>query len=194
MPSRQARLDYKRHPEALANFMHAQGGFLPEAPEPTIAQGSPPPRRRRSVSSYSMNHSASNHPMEHSREFEDRQTDPMYSPSIPARKALPDALLSKAFGASTLLFQHAETSSEEVCNDLNELESLKKLSMNELLAVFRGTDPAPPHPSPSPSYDASPWEDRPSCWPPLPHGPPPSASLEAPSQGPLYLHGAWGRR
>lgn len=172
-----ARLNHATHPEALASFMHSQGGFIPDRPEPTIFQGSPPPRRRRA------DPDAVHTP--HNYEFEDRQTDPLNSPRISPRKALSDALLSRAFGASPLLFQHADTTpvnqddetSEE--SEANEIESLKKLSMNELLDVFRGNDPAPPHPSPSLSCDPSPWGGP--VWPPLPSGPPPPTAMQSPS-------------
>jgi hypothetical protein len=110
----------------------------------------------------------------------------MNSPRISPRKALSDALLSRAFGASPLLFQHADTTqvhqddetSEE--SEATEIESLKKLSMKELLDVFRGNDPAPPHPSPSLSYNNSPRNGP--VWPPLPSGPPPPTAMQSPSR------------
>jgi hypothetical protein len=177
-----ARLGHP-HPEALASFMHGQGGFIPDRPEPTILQGSPPPRRRRSVpAAVHMPHAP------HAQEFEDTRVDPMSSPRISPRRALSDALLSRAFGASPLLFQHADTTpvhpddetSEE--SEASEIESLKKLSMDELLDVFRGKDPAPPHPSPNVSYDPSPWSGP--VWPPLPSGPPPPTAMPSPPREP----------
>ena len=171
------RLGHPPHSEALVRFMHCQGSFVPERVEPTILQGSPPPRRRRSRPS------SAQRPIEY--EFEDKQTDPMSSPRISPGKLLPDALLSRAFGASPLLFQHADTTPVKPGDEASDIELLKKLSISELLDVFRGNDPAPPHPSPphpSPSlrYNPSPW-DAP-IWPPLPLGPPPPTALPSPTR------------
>lgn len=179
-----ARLNHATRPEALVSFMHSQGGFIPERMEPTVFQGSPPPRRRRSMPAATRQLSV--------HEFEDKQTDPMSSPRISPRKVLSDALLSRAFGASPLLFQQADTTyvheddeTSEEC-EANEIESLKKLSMTELLDVFRGNDPAPPRPSPSvsqvSSHASSPWGGP--VWPPLPSGPPPPTAMPSPSREP----------
>lgn len=122
----------------------------------------------------------------------------MRSPRIPPSNVLSDALLSRAFNASPLLFQHADTTPVPVYpaheayedyeayeayeayeeNEASEIESLKQLSINELLDVFHGNDPPPPRPSPSLRHDASPWDSP--IWPPLPPGPPPPTALPSP--------------
>jgi len=160
--------------------MHGQGSFIPERPEPTVLRGSPPPRRRpRSRPCLAQ------HP--HEYYFEDKQIDPMRSPRISPSNVLSDALLSRAFNASPLLFQHADTTpaypADEAyeayeADEASEIESLKQLSVNELLDVFHGNDPAPPRPSPSLRHDASPWDSP--IWPPLPPGPPPPTALPSP--------------
>ena len=63
-----------------------------------------------------------------------------------------------------------------------ELNSMKNLSVKEMLTVFKGSPEStpPPSPVPSPPFDDSPWK-RPiiagnaAVWPPLPAGPAPAA-------------------
>ena len=52
-------------------------------------------------------------------------------------------------------------------DDASKLDAMKKLSLEEMLAEFRG-DSTPA------TFDASPWRDSPPIWPPLPPGPPPA--------------------
>lgn len=104
------------------------------------------------------------------REFEEQLANPNYLWKMKAAKhVVSDSLMAKAFGASPLLFQHAETTSNQTDDELSEIEMLKKLSVSEILHVFKGNDlPAQPPPRQLSSHA--------NIWPPLPKGPPPPVS------------------
>jgi hypothetical protein len=103
------------------------------------------------------------------REFAAQLANPNYMTGMSAKHFVSDALLSKAFGASPLLFQHAETSSDQTDDETNEIEMLKRMSVGEILNVIQGKEtPTRPHHLP-PLRQAS----HANIWPPLPKGPPP---------------------
>ena len=156
--------------DSLADFMtsHSHNGqWMPERPEATILGGSPPPRRRRGNGRRSplapnviMDgvQTAGAAPMSISDSASDLPSvRPPENPVI----TLTDAQLRSAFGPSPIFgcydtarppapFSdcsiHPPSPRRENSDDVDEeLESLKHLSMNELLHVFRGT-PIPESP------------------------------------------------
>ena len=156
--------------DSLADFMtsHSRNGqWTPETPEVTIVNGSPPPRRRRGNGKRSplapnviMDglQTAGVAPMSISDSASDL---PSVRPPANAVITLTDAQLRSAFGPSPIFgcydtarppapFSdcsiHPPSPRRENSDDVDEeLESLKHLSMNELLHVFRGT-PIPESP------------------------------------------------
>jgi len=152
--------------------MDSSPRFIPDQLEPTSFQGSPPPRRRRPA------RTAFKDPPVDGKfnwPFEDKETDPNYSPRISPTMALPDAFLSRAFGASPLLFQHAETPSPGNCDETSATDRVKNMDarLSELVKVFGSEDPHP--------------RNR-AIWPPLPVGPPPPQATVDP---PIRKQSAW---
>lgn len=166
-----------RHSKSFASF-------VPERVEPTVPNGSPPPRRRRHPMPSPLFRVAPTSPnSEMEREFGEHVQNPNYAMKTP-KHVVSDSLMSKAFGASPLLFQHAETTSNQTDDELNEIEMLKKLkqlSVSEILHVFQGND-LPPSPSPrqlSSQSSQSSQSSHTNIWPPLPKGPPPVSQPSA---------------
>lgn len=170
--------------DALAEFMRRNsraGEWQPDQVEPTLRGGSPPPRRRSSAGHRSK-------PRLDSGDSSPMSAD--VAPPLNAVITVTDAQLRQAFGPSPIFGAspvsdeppHPPSPKREDSGDAAEaaeLEAMKKLTMDQMLTVFKGSPlPAATTPAPRPviQFDDSPWS-RPvvanqlDTWPSLPIGP-----------------------
>lgn len=175
--------------EALSEFMinHSRTGeWWPELPEPTIVNGSPPPRRSRGRAPRS--------PLARTNlAHEDTIMSPMAAEVLPPDNpviTLTDHQLRQAFGPSPIFGATPPSPKRSNSEDADaELEAMKQLSIEELLTVFKGSPvptstalpegPRAPPASPMHSFDNSPWtlpasapaaksaSEHALAWPPL---------------------------